>query len=80
MESASFRALASSSTFWLTSTIKRVLGHLAVLLNIGALPHGDVDSSEGLTKIPLHLHVGFFLLGLSPVLIQAIDLNISTIS
>merc|ERR1719430_2985727 len=48
------------------------LGHLAVLLDVGALPHGVVKTSAGLAQISLH--VGLVLLGLGLVLIESIDL------
>ena len=49
----------------------RVLGHLAVLPNVGALPHGDVKLSSMLALVHL---------GLGLILVQAIYLNISSIS
>merc|ERR1719237_1943164 len=48
------------------------LSHLAVLFNVGAIPHGIIKCAAGLAQIPLH--VGLVFLSLSLVLVQPIDL------
>merc|ERR1719322_1795302 len=50
----------------------QALGHLAVLLHVGALAHGLLKSGPGLLEIPLH--ASLVLLGLGLVLVDAIDL------
>merc|ERR1719222_540105 len=48
------------------------LSHLAVLFNVGTIPHGIIKCATGLAQIPLH--VGLVLLSLSLVLVQPVDL------
>merc|ERR1719410_604403 len=50
----------------------QALGHLAVLLHVGALAHGLLKSGPGLLEIPLH--ASLVLLGLGLVLVDAVDL------
>merc|ERR1719461_1274047 len=50
----------------------QALGHLAVLLHVGTLAHGLLESGPSLLEIPLH--ASLVLLGLGLVLVDAVDL------
>merc|ERR1719351_114084 len=50
----------------------QALGHLAVLLHVGTLAHGLLESGPGLLEIPLH--ASLVLLGLGLVLVDAVNL------
>merc|ERR1719242_1373808 len=50
----------------------QALGHLAVLLHVGAVTHGLLKSSPGFLEIPLHASLVLLRLGL--VLVNSIDL------
>merc|ERR1719189_2917254 len=50
----------------------QALGHLAVLLHVGAVTHGLLKSSPGFLEIPLHASLVLLRLGL--VLVDSIDL------
>merc|ERR1719184_714610 len=48
------------------------LSHLAVLFDVGTIPHGIIKCATGLAQISLH--VGLVLFGLGLVLVQSVDL------
>merc|ERR1719350_2145365 len=50
----------------------QALGHLAVLLHVGTVAHGLLESSPGLLEVPLH--TGLVLLRLGLVLVDGINL------